>query len=50
MILLLNTKCFILFYDLQTAQTLTKAFEQFVKPEQLDGDNAYKCSKCVFAC
>ncbi|KAI4880507.1 hypothetical protein NFI96_012349 [Prochilodus magdalenae] len=32
--------------DIKTAQTITKAFEQFVKPEQLDGDNAYKCSKC----
>ncbi|XP_051523692.1 ubiquitin carboxyl-terminal hydrolase 42-like isoform X2 [Myxocyprinus asiaticus] len=32
--------------EIKTAQTLTKAFEQFVKPEQLDGDNAYKCSKC----
>jgi len=34
-----------LYVYFQTAQTLTKAFEQFVKPEQLDGDNAYKCSK-----
>ncbi|XP_036428924.1 ubiquitin carboxyl-terminal hydrolase 42 [Colossoma macropomum] len=32
--------------DIKTAQTITKAFEQFVKPEQLDGDNAYKCAKC----
>ncbi|TRY78950.1 hypothetical protein DNTS_018828 [Danionella cerebrum] len=32
--------------EIKTAQTLCKAFEQFVKPEQLDGDNAYKCSKC----
>ncbi|XP_042623385.1 ubiquitin carboxyl-terminal hydrolase 42-like isoform X2 [Cyprinus carpio] len=32
--------------EIKTAQTLSKAFEQFVKPEQLDGDNAYKCSKC----
>ncbi|XP_051959450.1 ubiquitin carboxyl-terminal hydrolase 42-like isoform X2 [Xyrauchen texanus] len=32
--------------EIKTAQTLTKAFEQFVKPEQLDGDNAYKCFKC----
>ncbi|KAI4893556.1 hypothetical protein NFI96_021353 [Prochilodus magdalenae] len=32
--------------DIKTAQTITKAFEQFVKPEQLDGENAYKCSKC----
>ncbi|XP_073683856.1 ubiquitin carboxyl-terminal hydrolase 42 [Garra rufa] len=32
--------------EIKTAQTLSKAFEQFVKAEQLDGDNAYKCSKC----
>uniref|UniRef100_A0A8B9HSP1 Ubiquitin carboxyl-terminal hydrolase n=1 Tax=Astyanax mexicanus TaxID=7994 RepID=A0A8B9HSP1_ASTMX len=32
--------------DIKTAQTITKALEQFVKPEQLDGDNAYKCTKC----
>ncbi|CAB1338317.1 unnamed protein product [Coregonus sp. 'balchen'] len=25
---------------------ITKALEQFVKPEQLDGENAYKCTKC----
>lgn len=24
---------------------MNKALEQFVKPEQLDGENAYKCSK-----
>ncbi|XP_062859252.1 ubiquitin carboxyl-terminal hydrolase 42 [Trichomycterus rosablanca] len=33
--------------DIKTAPTITKALEQFVKPEQLDGDNAYKCSKCM---
>ncbi|XP_072522744.1 ubiquitin carboxyl-terminal hydrolase 42 isoform X2 [Salminus brasiliensis] len=32
--------------DIKMAQTITKALEQFVKPEQLDGDNAYKCTKC----
>ncbi|XP_076852082.1 ubiquitin carboxyl-terminal hydrolase 42-like [Brachyhypopomus gauderio] len=32
--------------DIETAPTITKALEQFVKPEQLDGDNAYKCTKC----
>lgn len=32
--------------EIKNAPTLTKAFEQFVKPEQLEGDNAYKCSKC----
>lgn len=29
----------------QAAQSVNKALEQFVKPEQLDGENAYKCSK-----
>ncbi|XP_076856355.1 ubiquitin carboxyl-terminal hydrolase 42 [Brachyhypopomus gauderio] len=32
--------------DIKTAPTITKALEQFVKPEQLDGDNAYKCTTC----
>lgn len=32
--------------DIKTAPTINKAFEQFVKPEQLDGENAYKCAKC----
>lgn len=29
----------------QAAQSVNKALEQFVKPEQLDGENSYKCSK-----
>lgn len=29
----------------QTAPSVSKALEQFVKPEQLDGENAYKCTK-----
>lgn len=29
---------------LQNASTITKALEQFVKAEQLDWENAYKCS------
>ncbi|XP_076840757.1 uncharacterized protein LOC143485271 [Brachyhypopomus gauderio] len=33
--------------DIETAPTITKALEQFVKPEQLDGDNAYKCTKAA---
>ncbi|XP_054849380.1 ubiquitin carboxyl-terminal hydrolase 42 [Eublepharis macularius] len=32
--------------EIKTAQSVNKALEQFVKPEQLDGENAYKCSKC----
>ncbi|XP_074866905.1 ubiquitin carboxyl-terminal hydrolase 42 isoform X2 [Carettochelys insculpta] len=32
--------------EIKAAQSLNKALEQFVKPEQLDGENAYKCSKC----
>ena len=31
----------------QAAQSVNKALEQFVKPEQLDGENSYKCSKYV---
>ncbi|KAM6032483.1 ubiquitin carboxyl-terminal hydrolase 42-like, partial [Theristicus caerulescens] len=32
--------------DIQAASTVTGALEDFVKPEQLDGENGYKCSKC----
>lgn len=32
--------------EIKAAQTVNKALEQFVKPEQLDGENSYKCSKC----
>uniref|UniRef100_A0A8C7TFZ2 Ubiquitin carboxyl-terminal hydrolase n=1 Tax=Oncorhynchus mykiss TaxID=8022 RepID=A0A8C7TFZ2_ONCMY len=32
--------------EIKTAPSITKALEQFVKPEQLDGENAYKCTKC----
>ncbi|XP_041829563.1 ubiquitin carboxyl-terminal hydrolase 42 [Melanotaenia boesemani] len=32
--------------EIKTAPTVPKALEQFVKPEQLDGENAYKCTKC----
>ena len=31
--------------SLQTAPSVGKALEQFVKPEQLEGENAYKCTK-----
>lgn len=29
---------------LQAASSLTAALEDFVRPEQLDGDNCYKCN------
>ncbi|XP_035002656.1 ubiquitin carboxyl-terminal hydrolase 42 isoform X1 [Hippoglossus stenolepis] len=32
--------------EIKTASSVSKALEQFVKPEQLDGENAYKCTKC----
>ncbi|XP_050770453.1 ubiquitin carboxyl-terminal hydrolase 42-like [Gymnogyps californianus] len=32
--------------DIKAASSLTGALEDFVKPEQLDGENGYKCSKC----
>lgn len=34
-----------MFLLMQTALSVSKALEQFVKPEQLDGENAYKCTK-----
>ncbi|GCC28065.1 hypothetical protein chiPu_0006491 [Chiloscyllium punctatum] len=38
--------CLAFSYINMTAPNITKALEQFVKPEQLDGENAYKCTKC----
>ncbi|XP_075755605.1 ubiquitin carboxyl-terminal hydrolase 42 isoform X2 [Pelodiscus sinensis] len=38
--------CLDITLEIKAAQNLNKALEQFVKPEQLDGENAYKCSKC----
>ncbi|CAL8283702.1 unnamed protein product [Merluccius merluccius] len=32
--------------EIKTAPSVGKALEQFVKPEQLEGENAYKCTKC----
>ncbi|XP_045142057.1 ubiquitin carboxyl-terminal hydrolase 42 [Echinops telfairi] len=32
--------------EIKAAQSVNKALEQFVKPEQLDGENSYKCNKC----
>ncbi|XP_037547269.1 ubiquitin carboxyl-terminal hydrolase 42 [Nematolebias whitei] len=32
--------------EIKTAPSVSKALEQFVKAEQLDGENAYKCTKC----
>ncbi|NXF99896.1 UBP42 hydrolase, partial [Sakesphorus luctuosus] len=32
--------------DIKAASSLTAALEDFVTPEQLDGENCFKCSKC----
>ncbi|KAM4631981.1 ubiquitin carboxyl-terminal hydrolase 42 [Discoglossus pictus] len=32
--------------EIKMAHSVNKALEQFVKPEYLEGDNAYNCSKC----
>uniref|UniRef100_A0A8C5G5K5 Ubiquitin carboxyl-terminal hydrolase n=1 Tax=Gouania willdenowi TaxID=441366 RepID=A0A8C5G5K5_GOUWI len=32
--------------EIETAPSVSKALEQFVKPEQLDSENAYMCEKC----
>ncbi|XP_072205580.1 ubiquitin carboxyl-terminal hydrolase 42-like [Excalfactoria chinensis] len=32
--------------DIEAVSSVTKALEQFVKPEQLGGENCYKCSTC----
>ncbi|XP_046710273.1 ubiquitin carboxyl-terminal hydrolase 42-like [Silurus meridionalis] len=32
--------------DIENAPSINKALEQFVKPEQLDWENAYRCSSC----
>ncbi|KAM6107061.1 LOW QUALITY PROTEIN: ubiquitin carboxyl-terminal hydrolase 42-like [Phoenicopterus ruber ruber] len=32
--------------DIKAASSLTTALEDFVKPEQLDGENCFKCGKC----
>ncbi|XP_043945603.1 ubiquitin carboxyl-terminal hydrolase 42 [Protopterus annectens] len=32
--------------EIKNANSIIDAFDEFVKPEQLDGENAYKCSKC----
>ncbi|XP_075890757.1 ubiquitin carboxyl-terminal hydrolase 17-like protein 6 isoform X2 [Nelusetta ayraudi] len=32
--------------EIENAFSISDALEQFVKPEQLGGENAYKCSKC----
>ncbi|XP_050770327.1 ubiquitin carboxyl-terminal hydrolase 42-like [Gymnogyps californianus] len=32
--------------DIEAASSVTAALEDFVKPEQLDGENCFKCSKC----
>uniref|UniRef100_A0A3P8TJU0 Ubiquitin specific peptidase 42 n=1 Tax=Amphiprion percula TaxID=161767 RepID=A0A3P8TJU0_AMPPE len=35
-----------IFLSMQTASSVSKALKQFVKPEQLGDENAYKCTKC----
>ncbi|XP_074875429.1 ubiquitin carboxyl-terminal hydrolase 42-like [Buteo buteo] len=32
--------------DIKAASSVTAALEDFVRPEQLDGENCFKCSKC----
>ncbi|XP_050770316.1 ubiquitin carboxyl-terminal hydrolase 42-like [Gymnogyps californianus] len=32
--------------DIKAASSVTAALEDFVKPEQLDGENCFKCGKC----
>ncbi|XP_059691242.1 ubiquitin carboxyl-terminal hydrolase 42-like [Gavia stellata] len=32
--------------DIKAASSVTEALEDFVRPEQLDAENGYKCSKC----
>ncbi|KAK1214825.1 UBP42 hydrolase, partial [Pygoscelis papua] len=32
--------------DIKAASSVTAALEDFVEPEQLDGDNCFKCGKC----
>ncbi|NXW25617.1 UBP42 hydrolase, partial [Circaetus pectoralis] len=32
--------------DIKAASSVTAALEDFVKPEQLDGENCFKCSQC----
>ncbi|XP_075421551.1 ubiquitin carboxyl-terminal hydrolase 42 isoform X3 [Ascaphus truei] len=38
--------CLDITLEIKAAHNVNKALEQFVKAEQLDGENAYKCSKC----
>ncbi|ELV13004.1 Ubiquitin carboxyl-terminal hydrolase 17-like protein 2 [Tupaia chinensis] len=33
--------------DIKTAQSVSQALEELVKPEELDGENAYHCSVCL---
>ncbi|XP_029787450.1 ubiquitin carboxyl-terminal hydrolase 17-like, partial [Suricata suricatta] len=33
--------------DIRAAQSVSQALQQLVKPEQLDGQNAYRCSTCL---
>ena len=33
--------------DIQAAQSVKQALEQLVKPEELNGENAYHCGLCL---
>ncbi|XP_078301222.1 ubiquitin carboxyl-terminal hydrolase 17-like protein 6 [Panthera onca] len=33
--------------DIRAAQSVSQALQHLVKPEQLDGENAYRCSTCL---
>ncbi|XP_072275051.1 ubiquitin carboxyl-terminal hydrolase 42 isoform X2 [Pyxicephalus adspersus] len=38
--------CLDIALEIKSSHSISHALEEFVKAEQLDGDNAYKCSKC----
>ncbi|KAM9305519.1 ubiquitin carboxyl-terminal hydrolase 42 [Gastrophryne carolinensis] len=38
--------CLDIALEIKSSHSINQALEEFVKAEQLEGDNAYKCSKC----
>ncbi|XP_018427250.1 PREDICTED: ubiquitin carboxyl-terminal hydrolase 42 [Nanorana parkeri] len=38
--------CLDIALEIKSSHSMNQALEEFVKSEQLEGDNAYKCSKC----